>query len=68
MTQSPYDSAQKSELYAILMVLIDFTDHIIVVTNLQYAERVVLHTEAAEFIPDDTELMIISSAARNIQE
>ena len=37
------------------MVLRDFKEPFNIVTNLQCAERVVLHTETAEFIPDDTE-------------
>ena len=54
--QSPYVSIWESELYATLMVLRDFKELLNIVTNSQYAERVVLHIEIAEFIPDDTEL------------
>ena len=54
--QSPYDSVQKAELYAILMVLRDFKEPLNIITDSQYAERVILHIETAEFIPDDTEL------------
>ena len=54
--QSPYDSVQKAELYTILMVLSDFKEPLNIVTDSQYAERVILHIETAEFIPDDTEL------------
>ena len=54
MEQSPYNSVQKVELYAILMVLMDFNEPLNIVTDSQYAERVVLHIETAEFIPDDT--------------
>ena len=59
MNQSPYYSAQKSELYVILMVLMDFTESVNIVTDLQYAERVVLHIEITEFIPDDTKLTLL---------
>ena len=54
--QSPYTSVQKAELYAIFMVLRDFKEPLNIVTDSQYAERVILHIETAEFIPDDTEL------------
>ena len=53
---SPYDSVQKAELDAILMVPRDFREPINIVTDSQHAERVILHIETAEFIPDDTEL------------
>ena len=59
MDQSPYDSVQKAELYAILMVLRDFKEPLNIVTDLQYAESVILHIETAEFIPDDTELTLL---------
>ncbi|KAL6091210.1 hypothetical protein STEG23_017687 [Scotinomys teguina] len=52
VVQSPYNSVQKAELYVILMVLMDFTEPLNTVTDSQYAERVVLHTETAESIPD----------------
>ena len=35
--ESPYDSVQKSELYATLMVLRDFKDLLSIVTDSQYA-------------------------------
>ncbi|KAL6038953.1 hypothetical protein STEG23_010042 [Scotinomys teguina] len=56
VVQSPYNSVQKAELYAILMVLMDFTEPLNIVTDSQYAERVVLHIETVEFIPDNTGL------------
>ncbi|KAL6054892.1 hypothetical protein STEG23_020116, partial [Scotinomys teguina] len=56
VVQSPYNSVQKSELYAILLVLMDFSEPLNIVTDSQYAERVVLHIETAEFIPDESEL------------
>ncbi|KAL6063533.1 hypothetical protein STEG23_000298 [Scotinomys teguina] len=56
VVQSPYNSVHKAELYDILMVLMDFTEALNIVTGSQYAERVVLHIETAEFIPDNTEL------------
>ena len=36
--QRPYNSVQKAELYAILMVLRDFKEPLNIVTDLQYAE------------------------------
>ena len=56
MEQSPYDSVQKAELYAILMVFRDFKESLNIITDSQYAERVILHIETTEFIHDDTEL------------
>lgn len=56
VTESPYKSVQKSELYAILMVLSDFQEPLNIVTDSQYAERVVLHIETAELIQDYSEL------------
>ena len=38
MDISPYDSVQKSELYAILIVLRDFKEPLNIVTNGKYAE------------------------------
>ena len=38
------------------MVLRDFKEPFNIVTDSQYAERVILHIETAEFKPDDTEL------------
>ena len=38
------------------MVQRDFKAPLNIVTDSQYAERIVLHIETAEFIPDDTEL------------
>ncbi|ERE69715.1 sorting nexin-6-like protein [Cricetulus griseus] len=57
VVQNPYTSEQKAELYAILMVLKDFTEPLNIVIDSQYAERVVLHIETAEFVPDNTELI-----------
>ena len=45
-----------AELYAILMVLRDFKEPLNIVTDSQYAERIILHIETAEFVSDDTEL------------
>ncbi|KAL6055503.1 hypothetical protein STEG23_020485, partial [Scotinomys teguina] len=59
VVQSPYNSVQKSELYAILLVLMDFSEPLNIVTDSQYAERVVLHIETAEFIPDESELTLL---------
>ena len=38
------------------MVLMDFTEPLNIVTDSQYAERVVLHIEMADFINDESEL------------
>ena len=38
------------------MVLRGFKESLNIVTDSQYAERVILHIETTEFIPDDTEL------------
>ena len=54
--QSPYNSVQKAELFAIFMVLRDFKEPLNMVTDSQYTERVVLQTETTEFIQGDTEL------------
>ena len=58
--QSPYDSVQKAELYAIIMVLRDFKEPLNIITDSQYVERVILHIETAEFISDDKELTSLS--------
>jgi hypothetical protein len=42
VAESPYKSVQKSELYAIIMVLSDIQDSLNIVTDSQYTERVVL--------------------------
>ena len=39
-----------------LLVLRDFKETLTIVTDSQYAERIILHIETVEFIPDDTEL------------
>ena len=44
----------------------DFKESPNIVTDLQYAERVVLHIETAEFILDDTELTSLSIQVQNI--
>ena len=49
---STYNSDQKSELYAILIVLLAFSEPINIVTDSQYTERFVIHLEIAELIPD----------------
>ena len=38
------------------MELRDFQELLNIVTDSQYEERVVLHSDTVEFIPDDTEL------------
>ena len=59
MAQSPYDSVQKSELYAILLTLLGFPESLNIITDSQYAERVLLHIETAELIWDDIELTLL---------
>ena len=54
--QSSYNSVLKSELHTILIVLRKFKEPLNIVINSQYAERIDLHMETTEFIPDDTEL------------
>lgn len=41
------------------MVLRDFEEPLNIVSNLQYVERIVLHIENIEFIPNDTELIFL---------
>ena len=41
------------------MVLREFKEPLNIVTDLQYAERVVLHIETAGHTPDDTELTFL---------
>ena len=45
----PYTSVQESELYASLMLLLDYPESVNIITDSLYAERVVLHIETAEF-------------------
>ena len=59
VAQSPCDSVKKSEPYANLMVLWDFPEPLNIVTNSQYPERVVLHIETTELIPDNLELSLL---------
>lgn len=59
MTQTPYGSLQKSELYAVLIVLIDYMGTMNIVTNPQYAERIVMQIETSEYILHNTELTLL---------
>ena len=52
----PYTAVQTSELYASLMVWLDYPEPLNINTDSLYAERVVLHTETAGFISDNSEL------------
>ena len=58
VTQSPYNSVQKAELYAIIMVSLDYTEPLNVITDSQYA-GVALHIETADTIPDNTDLNLL---------
>lgn len=56
MAQSPHDSVHIVELYAILVVL-DLPEPLNIVTfNMQ---KVVLHIETTEHIPDGSELILL---------
>jgi hypothetical protein len=59
-------SGQKSYSYAILKVLLAFSESLNIITDSQYAERVVLHIETAEFIPDNLELTLLFMQLHNI--
>lgn len=59
MAQSSYNLVQKSELYALLMVLLDFPERHNTITDSQYAERILLHIEMAELILDDSKLNVL---------
>lgn len=49
-----------SELYTILMALVYFPEPLNIVVDTQYAKRVVLQTETAEFMQDYIELTLLS--------
>ena len=55
----PYTAVQTSELYASLMVWLDYPEPLNINTDSLYAERVVLHTETAGFISDNSELTLL---------
>ena len=57
--KSPYTSVQKSQIYAVLTVLLDYPESLNIITDSLYAERVILHIETAEFVPDNSELTIL---------
>ena len=59
-------SGQKSYSYAILKVLLAFSESLNIITDSQYAERVVLHIETAEFVPDNLELTLLFMQLHNI--
>ena len=59
MTQSLCDSVQKSGLYAILMILLDFPETLNVVTDSPHAEMVALQIKTVELIPDDSKLTLL---------
>ena len=58
MAQSPYDSIEKSVLYAILAVLLDVSEHLNVVTDCQYAVRVISDIKTTELIAHYSELTL----------
>ena len=41
------------------MVLLDYPKSINIITDSLYVERVVLHIETAEFVPDNSELSLL---------
>ena len=59
MVQTPYNLVKKLELGAIVMVLCDFPESLNIVTDSQYAERIVLQIETTELIPDVSELTLL---------
>lgn len=46
---SPYNSVQMSELYVILMGLVELKQPLTIVTDSQYVEIDILHIDAGEF-------------------
>lgn len=64
LIQSPWASVQKSELYAIFMILSIFPEPLDIVTESQYAERLVLHTATAEFALDNSEFTLFCHCTR----
>lgn len=58
VAQNPCDSVQKSELYNVLIILMDFKESLTIITDLQYIERVVLHIGNCWIMADDTELTL----------
>ena len=59
-TSKIIQSLQKSELYVILIVLLEFSEILNLVKDSQYAESIVLHIETAELIPDNSVLTLLS--------
>lgn len=59
VVQSLSTSVQKSKLYAIHMILLDFSESLNKITGSQYGEKVVLHTETAKFISENSKLHLI---------
>ena len=62
----PLYAFQKVELYAIFMVIRDIKKPLNIVTDSQYAERVVLHIGGTEFKLYDTELTSLFIQVRDI--
>ena len=59
VVKSPYTSVRKSELYEILMVLLDYPESLNIITDSLYGGRVILYIETAEFVPDNSELTLL---------
>ena len=68
VAESPYKSVQKSKLYTIIRVLSDFQESLSIITDSQFAERVVFHIETAEFIQDDSELTSLFIQLQQLSE
>ena len=65
--QNPHTSVQKSELYTILLVLLDFPEPIYIVTNFQYAGSCFANRnfESAELFPGDSFVIYTTTSNSN---
>ena len=57
--KSPYTLSQMSELYAIILVWLDYPEFFIIITDSLHADRVVFHTEIVEIVPDKSEITLL---------
>ena len=64
--QTPYNSVQKAELSAIILLLTDISDAINIVIDSQYVEQVVLNIETMTLIPDATEITRLFSEMQHL--